>query len=107
MTLVNSTQVFSVWCISGCTFQIFNSHDFATILTAAVVKGFESVYKLEKVCKIRISFVKGWGTGKEYRRQKIHDTPCWVEVQLNGPLQWLDKVLTQMGGPDTKCSSNT
>lgn len=51
-----------------------------------------NVDDLRRLCRLRFSFVKGWGT-PDYPRKTILETPCWCEIQLNRPLQYLDQII--------------
>lgn len=50
-----------------------------------------NVDDLRRLCRLRFSFVKGWGP--DYPRKTILETPCWCEIQLNRPLQYLDQII--------------
>lgn len=89
---------------SGQKMRIFNGVFFADVLAKMVTISFEAVYSLIQTCQIKISFGKGFGGGKWYRKEAT-ETPCWMEVSLITPLKWLDNVLYHMNGPDRSTSS--
>lgn len=87
---------FAVWKMNPNSSKVvYDGCKFSEILERCTKLGYKQVYELMKMCQIKISFVKGWGSS-EYYRQEITSTPCWVEVNLFGPLKWLDEVLKVM-----------
>ena len=81
----------------GDRFQIFDSQNFAEVLECAIQEGYAAVHNLTKICTIRMSFVKGWGV--DYERATVTSTPCWIEIHLDGPLKWIDRVISILPGP--------
>ena len=90
---------------SGHKVKVFSNLHFEHQLHQAFEINFEAVYDLIEQCRIVISFVKGWGD--EYQRKSVTSTPCWIEVVLNGPQVWIDKVLVTMGGPTATITSTS
>ncbi|MCP9265840.1 Mothers against decapentaplegic-like protein 2 [Dirofilaria immitis] len=90
---------------SGHIMQVFDNDSFETLLAQSTSQGFHAVYSLQRMCHMRISFVKGWG--EQYKRQTITSTPCWVEIHLAIPLQKLDRILSQIPGPNDPIHSFT
>lgn len=87
----------------GISLKVFALQDFTDQLAQAVDRDFDAVYDLIKLCTLRMSFVKGWGV--DYKRQDVTGTPCWIEIHLNGPLEWVDRVLAEMGSTERAVSS--
>ncbi|XP_055327293.1 mothers against decapentaplegic homolog 9-like [Paramacrobiotus metropolitanus] len=89
--------------------KIFSTANFAKILQSRAestqINAYDAVFELQKMCIIRISFVKGWGA--DYNRQDVTSTPCWIEIRLHAPMIWLDKVLTQLPPPPIMLQSDT
>ncbi|KAI6176628.1 Mothers against decapentaplegic-like protein [Aphelenchoides bicaudatus] len=93
---LHSTSVCRVPAASSMI--IFDYQLFHNMLEKAKTQGYSHVYELQKMCFIRLSFVKGWGS--DYHRQDVTSTPCWLEIQLHQPLSWIDSVISSMEPPD-------
>ena len=80
----------------GAELKVFDDQLFAAILSQTIhdCHSFSTVYDLMRLCSIKLSYAKGWG--EKYHRQRVSDTPCWLEIQFHGALTWIDKVLHQM-----------
>lgn len=85
-----------------CSIKIFDNKKFEEVLFCRMRNGYEDVYNAVQCCKLRISFVKGWGA--LYTRQLITMCPCWVELRLNQPLGLLDAALKELQPVDLMAS---
>lgn len=85
-----------------CSIKIFDNEKFEEVLFCRMRNGYEDVFNAVQCCKLRISFVKGWGA--LYTRQLITMCPCWVELRLNQPLGLLDAALKELQPVDLMAS---
>lgn len=88
---------------SAYSLRIFQSRLFASMLKESIEHGYDTVYDLASHCVVKLSFVKGWGA--DYYRQDVSSCPSWIEIRLNGPFQWLDRVLKEMGASNNPVTS--
>lgn len=120
--------------VSQSNIKLFERERFEDVLCAKFRSGYEETYNLGEscfdfvrsvqhpivvyVCKIRMSFVKGWGAA--YSRavsyfemflhfillfkiiQTVSQCPCWIEISLNEPLAWLDAALRELKEPSKR-----
>ncbi|ELK30342.1 Mothers against decapentaplegic like protein 4 [Myotis davidii] len=56
---------------------------------------------LRRLCILRMSFVKGWGS--DHPILSIEETPCWIETHLHRALQHLDEILQAMPALRLEC----
>ena len=89
--------------ISGCSLRVFQSKKFDELLKDAINRGYDSVYELSNMCVIKVSFVKGWGVA--YYRKDVSSCPCWIELRLNTPFLWMDKILKELGSSTNPITS--
>ncbi|CAF0910700.1 unnamed protein product [Didymodactylos carnosus] len=92
-------------------FLLFDINFFTQLITNILNKPnnpnmYEHIYDLTKLCHIRISFIKGWGSAN-YFRQDVTSTPCWLEIILHEPLQLIDYYLQQQRGPQGLITSRS
>lgn len=88
---------------AGHEADIFDNARFIEQLSQCT--GFEALYRLNILCTLRLSFIKGWGDN--YRRDHITKTPCWIEICLNSQLHYLDQLLRKMEPPCSTISSSS
>ncbi|TKR86478.1 hypothetical protein L596_011066 [Steinernema carpocapsae] len=73
--------------------EIYNKQKFDEILKRILKEANNvraALYDLVNKCRVRISFVKGFGEAYE-RRPKVTDVPCWVEISFLSALKELDE----------------
>ncbi|CAD6188227.1 unnamed protein product [Caenorhabditis auriculariae] len=85
------------------TMCVFDFNLFYQMLDRTQNGELSELHDLNKMCFIRISFVKGWGD--DYPRQDVTSTPCWLELRLHVPLAWIDQTLPQARMPENEPTS--
>lgn len=83
--------------LPGVGVKIFDSVTFTAHIALALGRNYQVVQGMSRLCKIRMSFGQGWGDDDD--TMKLADitlTPCWIEMTLNGPQQWLNEVAGQI-----------
>lgn len=88
---------------TGQSAQLFNYNEFYDRLISSP-KRYEDVLRFSDECTFMISFVKGWGS--MYKRKKITDVPCWIELDLVDPRLPVSQILEKLK-PIGGCTSRS
>lgn len=102
LNLLNGNAPTTVTKITrGTPVKIFDDGQFAEVLEGHFASGsdYRTMYKLNRMCHLRLSFIKGWG-GEPYFRAEVTMTPCWLEIQMRHSMMRLDQQLVRMVGPE-------
>ena len=76
--------------------MIFDAVEFGIYLQKALeyTSAENLLDELKRFCYISVSFVEGFGTRQ--RRINISNTPCWIEIRLDSPLFWIERIGSQL-----------
>lgn len=90
---------------SGEELIVFKYQKFMDLFPDSVDKGFMAIDQLKHFCLISVSFGKGWGSG--YRRSRVTELPCWVQINFTWAQAQLDYVLSTLSPDEEKPSSSS
>ena len=75
---------------------IFNVIEFGIYLQKALeyTLAVDLLNELKRFCLISVSFADSLGTGQ--RPLNVSNRPCWINIRLNSPLFWIERISSQL-----------
>ncbi|OXU25456.1 hypothetical protein TSAR_012046 [Trichomalopsis sarcophagae] len=78
---------------TGEKISVFDYVNFTKVLGHNVNYGIEALHKISDYCYIKVSFKDDFTYD---RGLSGLEAPCWVQIELHSPREWLDRVLEAM-----------